>query len=165
MPDQPANQQREEDFHFPPRKILVAVDGSSNSFRAVEIATKIAKRFGAEMRILYVLQSTSALLYAISGPGTPAVLSDQYFESAEDEATSFLGRMMSVAKGNGVHCTEEIVRTTSSIVNTIVLDAKAQSIDLIIIGTRGLGGFGRMLLGSISSGVVAHAGCSVLVVR
>ena len=41
----------------------------------------------------------------------------------------------------------------------------AEKIDLIVMGTRGMGGFKKMLLGSVSSGVVTHAQCTVLVVR
>ena len=150
---------------FYPRRILVPVDGSTNSFRAVGIAVKIAKKFGSEMRVLYVLQHVSTILQATSALGTPAQVIDQYYQSAEEEATGFLSQMMSIAKENQVRCTEEILRTSTSIVNAIILDAKPEGVDLIVIGTRGLGGFSRLLLGSISSGVVAHANCSVLVVR
>ena len=150
---------------FCPEKILVPVDGSPNSFRALEVAAKIASKFHAEMRVLYVLQQASALLYAISAPGTPTIITDEYYTSAEEEASGFLSKMMTIARNNEVHCTEEIIRTASSIVNTIVTNSKADNVDLIVIGTRGLGGFRRMLLGSVSSGVVAHASCSVLVVR
>jgi nucleotide-binding universal stress UspA family protein len=157
--------QRDEISSFPPKRILVPVDGSSNSFRALDVAVRIAKKFSAEIRVLYVLQNLNIIVRATAAPGTPVQIIDQYYRSAEEEATSFLSQMMSIAKQNQVHCTEEILRTGSSIVNAIVLDARAEGTNLIVIGTRGLGGFDRLLLGNISSGVVAHAGCSVLVVR
>jgi nucleotide-binding universal stress UspA family protein len=157
--------QRDDNSSFPPRKILVPVDGSTNSFRALDVAVGIAKKSGAEIRVLYVLQNANIIVRASAIPGTPVQIIDQYYRSAEVEATNFLSQMMNIAKQNQVHCTEEILRTGSSVVNAIVLDAKAEGTDLIIIGTRGLGGFSRLLLGGVSDGVVTHAGCSVLVVR
>jgi len=55
--------------------------------------------------------------------------------------------------------------TIGSVVQTITDYAVVEKIDLIIMGTRGMGGFKKMLLGSVSNGVVTHAHCPVLVVR
>jgi len=51
------------------------------------------------------------------------------------------------------------------VVETIINHAAKEHVDLIIVGTRGLGGFKKMLIGSVSSGVISHANCPVLVVR
>jgi len=51
------------------------------------------------------------------------------------------------------------------VVETIINHAAKEDVDLIIVGTRGLGGFKKMLIGSVSSGVISHANCPVLVVR
>jgi nucleotide-binding universal stress UspA family protein len=55
--------------------------------------------------------------------------------------------------------------SAGTVVQEIVDFASQEKVDLIILGTRGLGGFKRMLMGSVSNGVVNHAGCSVLVVK
>ena len=52
-----------------------------------------------------------------------------------------------------------------SVVEAIVNDAESRNVDLIVIGTRGLSGFTKLLIGSVSSGVVSHAHCSVFLVR
>lgn len=59
----------------------------------------------------------------------------------------------------------ELAEGVSSVVETIVDHATKDKVDLIVIGSRGLGGFKKLLLGSVSSGVVTHASCPVLVVR
>jgi nucleotide-binding universal stress UspA family protein len=53
----------------------------------------------------------------------------------------------------------------ASIADTIVNYAESKNVDLIVMGTKGRTGIKRFLLGSVASGVVAHAKCSVLVVR
>jgi nucleotide-binding universal stress UspA family protein len=50
-------------------------------------------------------------------------------------------------------------------VDTILHVAKDRGADLIVLGSRGLGGFKRLLLGSVSNGVLHHAPCPVLIVR
>ncbi len=75
-------------------------------------------------------------------------------------------RILDSAKREGLSKVETLVEiSSSSIVETIVQVASAKKIDLIVIGTRGLGRFKRLLLGSVSSGVVTYAHCNVLVVR
>lgn len=58
-----------------------------------------------------------------------------------------------------------MVEGATSVVQAITEKALEKGVDLIVVGTRGLGVFKRLLLGSVSKGVVSHAHCSVLVVR
>jgi nucleotide-binding universal stress UspA family protein len=59
----------------------------------------------------------------------------------------------------------DVVVSTNSVVKTIVEYAEEKNIDLIVIGSKGMSGLKRMLLGSIASGVVTYAECPVLVVK
>jgi len=59
----------------------------------------------------------------------------------------------------------EILVAVNSVVKEIVEYAEKQDVDLIVIGTRGMSGLKRILLGSTSSGVVKYAHCPVLVVK
>jgi nucleotide-binding universal stress UspA family protein len=59
----------------------------------------------------------------------------------------------------------EVVKSNESTVQSITERAKDFKADLIVIGTRGLSSFRKMLIGSVSSGVVTYADCPVLVVR
>ena len=72
------------------------------------------------------------------------------------------------------HCCYEELRDFTKVNRVIIKGtpeevilnyAKEKGVDLIVMGTRGLGGFKKLLLGSVSNGVVSHAPCSVLIVR
>jgi nucleotide-binding universal stress UspA family protein len=58
-----------------------------------------------------------------------------------------------------------VIDSPMSVVAALVNYADAEKADLIVIGTRGRSGIGKMLLGSVASGVVTYAPCPVLVVR
>jgi len=66
-------------------------------------------------------------------------------------------------KAAGVRC--RAVNSDGPTVEHIVREAQDQRVDLIVIGTRGLGAIERTLFGSVSPGVVAHAPCPVTMVR
>jgi len=70
-----------------------------------------------------------------------------------------------MAEKKGVKAKPHTSGTVGSVVQAITDYAASEKIDLIVMGTRGMGGFKKMLLGSVSSGVVTHAQCAVLVVR
>jgi nucleotide-binding universal stress UspA family protein len=70
-----------------------------------------------------------------------------------------------MAEKYGVKVTSETLLDITSAVDSIVNYAGSKKIDLIVMGTHGRTGIKRFLLGSVASGVVAHAKCSVLVVR
>jgi nucleotide-binding universal stress UspA family protein len=59
----------------------------------------------------------------------------------------------------------EIIVNSRSLVGAIVDYAEHKGIDLIVIGSRGLSGFKKLLLGSVASGIVTYAHCPVLVVK
>ena len=94
-----------------------------------------------------------------------AILNERY-DHAEKEAKAYVNSVVSKAKGAGVSVAGgTVVRATGAPANTIAETAKKEGVDLIVIGTRGLGASGRLLLGSVSAGVVANSGVTVVVVR
>lgn len=151
--------------YFPPKKILVAVDGSANAFRSAVVALSLAKDYGAQLRVLNVVPPPIYYVepyvdFVSSHPGL-----QEYYDYSEKEATRYLDKIVSSAREQGVKVSIEVIHAATSVVESITSKALDENTDLIVIGTRGLGEFKRLLLGSVSSGTVMHAHCNVLVVR
>ncbi|HUK27112.1 MAG TPA: universal stress protein [Candidatus Acidoferrales bacterium] len=70
-----------------------------------------------------------------------------------------------LAEAENVKATRLTQEYSFSVVETILEQGDKSNVDLIVIGTRGLTGFKKLLVGSVSSGVISHAHCSVLIVR
>jgi nucleotide-binding universal stress UspA family protein len=132
------------------KRILVAVDGSENSTRATVAAVPIAEKYGAEILVLNVILGRAY---------------DQFKTVAEKKAREIVDREVELARSRGVKARWEVLPSAESIVGQIVDYADREKADLIVMGSRGLGGFKRMVIGSVSCGVVTHARCPVLVVR
>lgn len=150
---------------YTPSKILVPIDGSPNAERALDVGFGLAKTHGAELVILNVIPTPSVLI-TTSAFGAPASGLESYYEQQESTANHFIDEAMTAAKKHGVSkVSSQVTRADKSIVEEIIEAAGRSKIDLIVIGTRGSGGFKRLIQGSVSSGVVTHAHCNVLVVR
>jgi len=137
-------------------RILVATDGSKGAMRACEVAALIAKTGQSSVVLLHVLPTISALDAPPSGA---------YYSQLERKANEMLDEAASRFETQGVKVEKDILQGRASIVQSIVEFAESADISLIVMGTRGLGGFKKLTLGSVSSGVVSHAHCSVLVAR
>ena len=139
-------------------RILVAVDDSENASRAANVAVTLAKKFGAELLICHAIPMPSSSFGTID---TKSI----YFDAARKNAKALLHENIKLAETEGVKASELLIEGLSSVVEAIVITASNRDADLIVIGTRGQSGFKKLLMGSVSSGVLNHAQCSVLVVR
>jgi len=146
------------------KRILVAVDGSENSFSAARVAISLAKTQGAELLIVNAIYAPSYWV-SYSPTGMPPLYLTEFREQEEKEANQLMAKIKGMASAEGLNPTGEIMKDISSVVEAITTYATDRKVDLIVIGTRGLSGFKKLLIGSVSSGVVTHAHCSVLVVR
>jgi len=138
----------------PNMKILVPVDGSAYSLKAVETACDLAK---AQAPATLVLTAVAVQI---------AELEEGVYiaEKMKAQAEIALAKAKEVAQGKGVTA-EVILATGASPADVIVRVAKEQQADLIVIGSRGLAGKTRSFLGSTASQVVTYSPCSVLVVK
>ena len=151
-------------LHF--QRILVAVDGSEGSARASEVAVDLAERLDAQLFVLNVYRGYPEYMTLFPRAPSPSGDAIQAYESyARKAALEVVGRTLSMAEKKGVKAKPQTSGTVGSVVQAITDYAASEKIDLIVMGTRGMGGFKKMLLGSVSNGVVTHAQCAVLVVR
>ena len=91
-----------------------------------------------------------------------------YLKKYENEARKWFNRVLEKVKKDGLEIKKiktDVITTPLSIVSTILQYAEKNDVDLIVIGTKGITGFKRMLVGSVASGVVTYAYCPVLVIR
>jgi len=147
-------------------KILVAVDGSANGERAAAAAIGFAKDYHAQLEVLRVINTPSGV--TPTGPravGANSTILEARYDSAQKEAETYVNSVVDKAKNTGVDATGTVLRTTGSPADEIAERAKKEGADLIVIGSRGLSAGGRLLLGSVSEGVVAHSIVKVLVVK
>ena len=145
-------------------RILLAVDGSVYSDAAVEEIIKRPWPAGSEVKVI-----TAAEMPIMVGI-EPWAASPDYFEQVQKGirlgALDVISRAM--AKLNIID--DKTLKISTEIIEgpprqVIVDEAEEWDADLIVMGSRGLGAWNRLLLGSVSSGVVHHAGCSVEIVR
>lgn len=136
------------------KKILVGYDGSEHSKKALAHAVELAKAHNASLYIITVAQLASR------GGELPA----SALEELEKWGRLKAAEAKRIAAGEGVQATEAAVRLGHP-VDEILIYAEEIGADLIVVGSRGLSTVKRILLGSVSSGVVTHARTSVLVVR
>jgi nucleotide-binding universal stress UspA family protein len=135
-------------------KIIVPVDGSAYSLKAVESACDLAKS-----------QPPSSLLLTAVAVEIPELEEGIFIaEKMRAQAQVALAKAQEVAQAKGVTA-ETTILTGASPADEIVQVAKDQQADLIVIGSRGLAGKTSSFLGSTASKVVTYSPCSVLVVK
>jgi nucleotide-binding universal stress UspA family protein len=147
------------------KRIIVAVDGSDNSMRAAKVAVVMAQRFESELTALHVIPTAHYAVSLTTGGVAPSGVFEKSNEYERSMGERVVAGVVDLAKSAKVEVRTEVQEPVGSIVEGITDYARGEHADLIVIGTRGLGGFKKLVIGSVSSGIVSHAHCSVLVVR
>lgn len=140
-----------------PRRIVVGLDGSSGSARALEWVIGVAKALDSEVIAVHVYQLVPAVAAAYGLAPIPS--SDEWQEQLRDE---FENEWCAPLKKAGV--TYRTVFEMGSPGPSLIAIAQKEEADLIVTGTRGLGGFKELMLGSVSHQLVLHATVPVLVI-
>ena len=135
------------------RRIVVGVDGSESSGRALTWAIGEAQRAGGTLRLVSAWMFPMALGYAFTTT-VPEVR-----DAAQDVVDRAVARVAEVAPE--VPVSGETVEQPAG---PALVDA-AKDAEMLVVGSRGLGGFEGLLLGSVSQYCTRHATCSVVVVR
>lgn len=141
------------------QRILVPIDFSSHSLKALHYAAAFAQQFGAALVLLHVNEPVvfpSELGYA---PLATEALDQRLREDAHNR----LKTLAHECSAHGLKVDTEV--TAGRPFNEIVRTAAELEADLIVIATHGFTGFTHVLLGSTAERVIRHARCPVLVVR
>jgi len=148
------------------RKILVAVYGSQPSSKAGDEAIRLANKHKAELTALFVVSPDVRYAHFedLMTPRLPTPLKEVILMAMEG-GQKYVDEVKQKASGTKIRVKTDVVVSTTSIVKSIVEYAEEKKMDLIVVGSKGMTGLKRMLLGSTASGVVTYAHCPVLVVK
>ena len=138
-------------------KLLVPVDGSDNSFRALNHAIFLSKKVTAQITALRVMEYLP-LVYVQSQRTLDKIIS-KYIE----ESKNILNKSRDIGKKNGVRI-ETRLRKGDAALN-IIDYSKKENYDTIIMGRRGMGKLKQLVLGSTSTKVLNHSDCTVVIVK
>ncbi len=140
------------------KNILVPYDGSESSKRAFELAVELADLYKATINVV-----TCLLIHTHVDP----VMTVAYVETMKiqkDGLKKELSELEPKLKQADIPYKTDVIESVS-ITDAVLSYADTHAIDLIVMGSRGLGGFKKMLLGSVASGVSQHSKCPVLIVK
>jgi nucleotide-binding universal stress UspA family protein len=140
------------------RKILVPVDGSDTSRKALVAALQLARDSGGRVRLLH---SVDELAYLSGFEYGIDVL-----KVARDRATKVLDEAMAIAQSAGVPAEPKLVDAPGvRLGDGVAIEASDWGADLIVVGTHGRRGIGRVMLGSGAEQIIRLAPVPVLVIR
>ena len=159
--------------------ILVGVDGSRQSMRALEWAAKEARLRGSELQVVFAYEFSAAASPAYGYSGDAAILDKGWRQHQHEQAQARLDAESEHAR---LHATSTLAGLIDELGElrkdlTITADAvhdgsppghvlieRSRDAELLVVGSRGLGGFRGLLLGSVSQQCAARAHCPVLIV-
>lgn len=140
------------------KRILVPVDGSQTSNKALVTALGLARECGAVVRLVHAIDD----LALISGYDYSVDL----LSVARSQAHGLLADAMAIARSSGVESDSVLAEIPGvRLGETVAIQAREWKADLIVLGTHGRKGLGRVLMGSGAEQVMRTAPVPVLVVR
>ncbi len=142
-------------------KVLIGLDDSPHSRVTLEFVQKLS--WPAETRILVV----SSLEPAATGFGayepSAAVRAAWMVEGIRESQEELVTRSQETLRGAGLQAEGRLIEGDPR--QALLEEAKREGVDLIVVGSHGRTGLEQLLMGSVAAHVVAHATCSVMVVR
>lgn len=135
-------------------KILVPIDGSRNSFRALDFAISVSKSLKSTITAVSIVDLPPVLEYGVIDPISKRL--DAHQRKA-------LQRAKSKVVKNRIKFESKIIHGKTG--NSIIQFAKKGKFDIIIMGARGVGGFSGLLVGSVSNHVIQKSKTPVLIIK
>ena len=145
--------------------ILVAIDGSESSMKAVDYAIELAKKEdNSRLTVLNIIDIDTPKQMSSSIITAPTYGLEEY-ELHKKAVLEWLDATKRKCENEGIQTEIKVIGGPSPVSDSIVIYAENENVDLIVVGTRGRSGFKKLLLGSVASKVVTYAHCPVLVVK
>src|SRR5512133_1440670 len=142
------------------KHILVPVDGSETAQMAVDKATALAKAFGSQVTVIYVIDP-----YPFTGVGTDFAYGQAEYLSAATAEANEAGKVAKQSFANsGVNVATSVVEAHTAW-RGIVEAGESLQADLIVMGSHGRNALEKLVLGSVAQAVLSHTKLPVLVVR
>jgi nucleotide-binding universal stress UspA family protein len=140
------------------KRILVPFDGSDTSREALDSAIQLARESGGRLRIIHSLDELRYM--------TPYDYTVEVLETARSSANAALAQALELTMAAGVVAETALLEGLDLRLGDVVADdARAWSADLVVVGTHGRRGVGRVLLGSGAEQIIRQAPVPVLAVR
>ncbi|MEM2160974.1 MAG: universal stress protein [Candidatus Nitrosotenuis sp.] len=138
--------------------ILVPLDGSDNSYRALNSAVSLAKKLEAKITLFYSVSIFPSIEVQILDPIKCQIEERKYAEGV-------LGKAEAICKENKVPSTKIIDYGTPGYTIVRFIKAKSNKIDLVVIGSRGRSAVKEVFLGSVSNYVLHKSPAPVMIVK
>ncbi|BBB91152.1 MAG TPA: universal stress protein [Methylomusa anaerophila] len=137
------------------KKMVVAYDGSAGSHKALVWAVDLAARLGSNVVVVSVVKPPefSSSIDEV----------DEWYEDGEKQYQPLLEQAAAYGEDQGVSLQTEILKGHPA--ESLIRYASDRKADLIVMGTRGMGGFKSLIIGSVAQKVVTYAKVSVVVVK
>jgi nucleotide-binding universal stress UspA family protein len=146
-------------------KILVAIDGSQNSQRALDFALEFAEKYSANLTLLNISEIsavTSVPSDITPYPGGSMVVLDRDFQKIHEE---ILTKALEHAKAVKPNVSVTSVLREGNPASEIVALAREGQFDVVVVGHRGSGKLNELFMGNISERVAHQANCTVIIVK
>lgn len=144
-------------------RVVLAVDGSFHSMYAVDAIANRPWGDNVRIRVVTAVMPPMPIPDAFGLGLAPPIVSEEQLAQVQSGAERVVSRAAEVLRGRGF-VVEPVVRTGDP--RTVILaEAEAFDADLIVLGSQGLTGIKRLMLGSVAAHVASHARCSVEIVR
>ena len=142
------------------KKILIPVVKSEYNDKIISYAIILAKGSGASITAIHVLDKST-----LGGIGDFfGARAEEYEKAMRKRSEELLTEVQQVIEKQGIKTSIEIIGN-KSVAQGIIDYARKTGADVIVIGTKGLTGVGKFLMGSVASAVIDHAHCPVVAIR
>jgi nucleotide-binding universal stress UspA family protein len=141
-------------------RILVSVDGSPDSEKAVDVVREEARVHGSDVVVVHGRD-----LAIVAPPAPTGVPPPQAVPETEDEAERVVNEALQRLHEAGVKARGQVLPMRGRLANQIVDVAEAENVDVIVLGSRGMSRLQEMVIGSVAHKIIHMARCPVLLVR